>query len=360
MQRHTSTYLDLLRFSAAMVVFVGHTSGQRMTGGIGWQLAPFMDEAVTIFFVLSGYVIGYVLHQRENSPRAYAIARAARIYSVALPAVLLTFILDSIGRSLRPDLYSAVWGYQWDSQAEQFAAAIVFVNQLWYWALPVGSNLPYWSLGFEVWYYVIFGVFMFAPRRSRWLMTAALLLLVGPRIVALLPVWLAGTLAYRVASSGRVGQRLGGWLFAGSIVTMVVHQWWIATHGSLPPPAFDYLGLPNLTNDYVMGALIAIHLVGFNAVGGRFAGLLDMMARPVRWCAGATFTIYLFHLPLTQFLTTIVPWPPSHWATRLIMFGGTLALMFAIAELTERRKEIWRRGFARMLNPLSKPAVAAP
>ena len=70
------------------------------------------------------------------------------------------------------------------------------------------------------------------------------------------------------------------------------------------------------------------------------------------------FTIYLFHLPLTQFFSTVIPWPPTHWATRLVMFGGVLVLMFAIAEVTERRKEIWRRGIQKLSRWRIAPRVA--
>lgn len=359
MRRHTSTYLDLVRFTAAMVVFVGHTSGRRLAGGLGWQIADYMDEAVTVFFVMSGFVIGYVMQQRETTPQAYAVARAARMYSVALPAVVFTIILDTIGRSLRPDLYSEVWGYQSENLGMQFAAAVVFINQIWYWGLPVGSNLVYWSLGYEVWYYVIFGVFMFSSGRWRWVAAGLLMLFVGPNIVALFPIWLIGVLAYRVSASGRVDQRLGAWMFYGSIVLILIHQWWIARHGALPPFALRYVGLPNITNDYVVGTLVACHFVGFNAIGARFSGPLLAAERPIRWCAGATFTIYLFHLPLTQFLTTVVPWPSEYWATRLVMFGGALIILFAIAEVTERRKDVWRRFFGRLLNLFARPVAMA-
>jgi peptidoglycan/LPS O-acetylase OafA/YrhL len=70
----------------------------------------------------------------------------------------------------------------------------------------------------------------------------------------------------------------------------------------------------------------------------------------------ATFTFYLFHLPVAQFLTTIVPWPPNAWATRIVMFPGTLAIVFLIASVTERRKEMWRKGIGALARPLAYDA----
>ena len=114
MRRETSIYLNAVRFFAALVVFLGHTSGRRFTDGFLWAFGEYMDVAVIIFFVLSGYVIAYVTDNRERTLDDYAINRVARILSVAIPALILTFVLDTIGRSFHPEAYSAAWGYSSD------------------------------------------------------------------------------------------------------------------------------------------------------------------------------------------------------------------------------------------------------
>lgn len=95
MNKPTSIYLDLVRFTAAVTVFFGHVSGSRLTGGLFWQMGPYGPEAVDVFFVLSGFVIAYVYDTREHSLTDYAVSRFARIYSVAIPALIVTFILDA-------------------------------------------------------------------------------------------------------------------------------------------------------------------------------------------------------------------------------------------------------------------------
>lgn len=65
MTSEVSIYLDAIRFTAAMVVFLGHVSGQRLTGGLLWQVGRYMDDAVIVFFVLSGFVIAHVASERE-------------------------------------------------------------------------------------------------------------------------------------------------------------------------------------------------------------------------------------------------------------------------------------------------------
>ena len=348
MQRHTSIYLDLIRFGSALVVFVGHSSGQRYVGGLGWQVVPYMDEAVIFFFIISGFVIGYVTQQREVSCQDYALARAARIYSVALPAIVATIVIDAYARSVDPAWYARLGHYQKETHGLEFIGATVFVNYLWYCSYAVGSNLPYWSLCFEVWYYVLFGVLLFAPARWRWWATGALLLFVGPRIACYFPLWLLGVLAYRISASGKVGRGLGGVAFFGSVGLILLHQVWIARHGASPALLEAILDRPNIIDDYITAVLFACNVIGFNAIGASAAGLLKVVEKPIRWCAGATFTIYLFHMPVVLLLDAITPWPPTTWMRQLTIYGGTLVIAFAIAEFTERRKDAWRRGLARL------------
>jgi len=346
MTRETSTYLDLVRFLAALTVFLGHLSGQRTTGGFLWQFEPLMNPAVDIFFVLSGFVIGHIVQDRENNVGNYIVARAARVYSVALPALLLTFILDSAGRAIRPDLYSLDWGYIADGRAWQFFSGTLFMNQIWFVNVRPGSMLPYWSLCFEVWYYIIFGLAIFSPARWRMAAVVVAIAVVGPRIAIMFPLWLLGVLCLRILAkvpSHHDGSRniLGWSIFAGSIGTTAGFGMWFAAH-QWPGHVPEFLGRPTLLEDYVVAILFAANLIGFSLISKSFAPLLTLVAGPVRWFAGATFTLYLLHMPISQFLSTLVPWPPQAIATRIVIVGFTLIAVLLIAEVTERRKAAWR------------------
>lgn len=341
MNRETSLYLDLVRFCAALVVMIGHLSGTRFTGGLLWQFGRFMDDAVVIFFVLSGFVIAYVVDQKESSLEKYAIARAARMYSVALPALVLTFVLDALGRYLAPELYSLSWGYHAENLTGQFFAGLFFVNQLWYAPVPTGSMLPYWSLGFEVWYYVFFALIYFVKNRWKFPLLIAACLITGPRIVAFFPLWLMGYGAYRCAAAFPRSRTVGLLMLAVSLLaygaySTVPHDWLLA-HPIVPASA----ELLNFVPRYIVGTLFAMQLLGFVWASKSVGRVLLPFASAIRWLAGATFTIYLFHIPVAQFITTVLVWPPADWRSRLIVMGGTLILMFVIAEFTERKKGLW-------------------
>ena len=63
-------------------------------------------------------------------------------------------------------------------------------------AVLPGGNIPFWSLNYEAWYYVLFGAALFLRGWRRTIAVVAAALLAGPKIV-LLPFWLMGLLAWR-------------------------------------------------------------------------------------------------------------------------------------------------------------------
>lgn len=346
--RETSLYLDLIRFLCASIVFLGHLSGHRFTGGFLWQLAPFMGDAVTIFFVLSGFVISYATECKETHAAAYAVARLARIYSVALPALVLTFILDTLGQANRPDLYSEEWGFIADKQLWQYASGLLFLNQIWFLDIPVGSDLPYWSLGFEVWYYAIFGVAVFAPARRRVAGVVALIVLVGPKIITMFPLWLLGLITYRITARRQVSSLAGWALFLSSTLAFATHGVYFWNVAQISGQFKNLHNFNDAVQSYLIGFLFSINILGFSAISQKF-NVLSHFADFIRWTAGATFTIYLMHLPIAQFLITIIPWSPETWISRITLISSCLLLLYLTAEMTERRKRWWHRHFSLLL-----------
>jgi peptidoglycan/LPS O-acetylase OafA/YrhL len=345
----TSAYLDLARSIAALAVFLGHVSGQRLTGGFLWQAGPYMDPAVCVFFVLSGFVIGHVTDARETDAASYAVARLARLYSVALPAVVLTLALDAAGRAIAPGLYSADWGFRPGNPLSQAARALSFTQTLWWGTATIGSDLPYWSLNNEAWYYLIFGLAAFAPGRWRWLAALAALAC-GPRILALLPLWLLGWLISRPLVKRKLGRRAGWALFAASLAVAAAYEAWSWRHGR-PLATMGPSWRPDLPQDVLVALLFAANLAGFRAIAPAFAAPVRLIRAPVGAFAGRSFSLYLYHLPVAQFLAAINPWPPTHPGSRLLIVGGTLAAVFALAQVTELRKRVWRGWIGALVRP---------
>lgn len=356
MERSTSVYLDLVRFIAALAVFVGHVSSARFTGGLFWQVAPYMAPAVAIFFVLSGYVIGHVTERREVDAATYATNRLARIASVCLPAIVLTLTLDTIGRAVSPGLYSLQWGYTAAHPLLQIATALTFTQRLWWCDLTIGSDLPYWSLNNEVAYYLLFGVATFGLGRVRVALLALLALAYGPPILLLLPLWLLGLLAFRLPA--RPGRRAGWLLVAGAFASYVAYETW-SWHSGRILATLGPASRPEIAQDYLVAILFVASLTGVRAVAPDLTGLVGLLGPPSRWLAGRTFSLYLYHLPVAQFLAAVNPLPPAHPLSRVIVLGGTLAVVAVLARYTELRKEPWRRWIATALAQLAWSRVAA-
>ena len=112
LSRNVSIYLDLLRLVAAFAVFLGHANSFFFPGT---HYMPFIlghqREAVAVFFVLSGFVIRFVVIEKEGDWTKYLIARLARIYSVAILAVFLTLIVDTLGIHYNSSYYNSALFY---------------------------------------------------------------------------------------------------------------------------------------------------------------------------------------------------------------------------------------------------------
>jgi peptidoglycan/LPS O-acetylase OafA/YrhL len=350
MNKSISLFLDAVRFLAALTVFMDHASGQVISGSFLWQFGSYGAEAVAIFFVLSGFVIADATTRREISLSSYAVARLSRIYSVALPALVITAVADFIGRAISPNLYTEAWGYTGDLW--QYCLSGLFLNKIWLAKVSPGSNFSYWSLGYEVWYYVIFSAILFLKGGLRIAVVSALLCFVGPGIGSLFPLWLVGVACHRISTAGWVTRTRGLLLlvcFIAAWITYEIIAWKTGRLLLTNPKILAFVGRPELLQDYIVGMSFAGSLVGTCAASEWIEPHITGSWSPLRWFAGMTFSLYLFHEPLLRVLATANPWSPGSVKGRALVIGGTLLLVTALAHYTERRKDTWRRFFSAVL-----------
>jgi len=342
MNRQTSIYLDACRFIAALIVVLCHTEEMWVPGYIPFA-SRFASEAVGVFFVLSGFVIAYVVDGKEVEAGSYALNRAARIYSVAVPALALTVLVDMAGRWFTPASYVAA---NWGTWKEPIRAVLglTFMNQLWEWNLGVGSNPAYWSLYYEVVYYVAFGLGFFGRTLWWWLAAAVLFMVTGTYSFALFFLWLLGFGCYRLCRTVTVGRHWARFfLFATALTWLLGECWHFSTHPAwwVIPDARP-MRVEDLWTFYAGGLPFAFSILGF-----QFSGLsLALVGPAVRWMAGATFTLYLVHCPIGTFIHALLPSDVSAWGQRAAIWGIVLPLVFLFAEFTERRKDVWREAIA--------------
>ena len=337
-----SLYLDALRFGAAFAVFLSHFG--RVSGGLFWQMQPYARTAVLVFFVLSGFVIAWVTETRERTLEEYALSRIARLYSVILPAFILTAVLDQIAMAIDPRLYgpeplplmcrgpvNVFLGY---------VLSLVFLGESWTLVMPPGSDLPFGTLNYEAWYYVLFGLVMFLHGRRQMVALAAAALLAGPKILLYGPVWLMGVLAWRWRAA--MPRR---W---GAPLTFAAAAAFIGFHAFGGPELFQHSvtrWLPYEGDfgayDYIVGVLVAFFIVGLANAPLPMPGAA--VERLIRFLAGTTFGLYLLHFPLLLFFGTIIPGPAYRPIHQVLVFGLTLGLAIAVSHMIERQKGALKR-----------------
>lgn len=168
----------------------------------------------------------------------------------------------------------------------------------------------------------------------------------GPVIATLLPVWLLGVGAYRITAKCQIGPVLGAVLCLAPLIAWAAYEVWTWHGGVLLPGAASFFSQALALQDYLLGTLFACHIIGFSVIASGVAEPLRRIERPVRWIAGATFSVYLFHMPIAQFIASVMPWPTTSAAGRLAVYGGTIVAVFLLAEVTERRKTAWKQAIA--------------
>jgi peptidoglycan/LPS O-acetylase OafA/YrhL len=345
-----SLYLDALRFAAAFTVFLSHYGVGRISGGLLWRVADYGHTAVLVFFVLSGFVIASVTDTRERRLEDYALSRASRLYSVMIPAFILTALLDCLGNAIDPTLYGPEWNPTMAHPALGYALSAVFLGESWTLAVLPGFNVPFWSLNYEAWYYILFAAATFLRGWSRAAALAGAALLAGPKIVLLLPVWLMGVAAWRWRAG--LPARLAALIIAGSLAGFIALEA-MGGQNLFWHPGSRWVSPEFSAYDYVLGAIVTLLIVGL--ASARLPMPAARFERIVHALAGTTFGLYLLHFPLLNFFATVVPGPPDGAAHRVLVFALALGCGLGLARLIEPRKRALKRGLHAMLG--GRPAT---
>jgi peptidoglycan/LPS O-acetylase OafA/YrhL len=329
-----SLYLDVLRFGAAFTVFLSHFG--RVSGGVFWQMQPYGHTAVFVFFVLSGFVIAWVTETRERTFDDYALSRVARLYSVILPAFILTAVLDHIAMAVDPHLYGAealpIMSHGPLSATVGYVLSVVFLAQSWTLHLFPGSNGPYWSVNYEAWYYILFCLAMFMQGWRRMVAMAVAGLLAGPKILVFFPLWLMGLAAWRWRTA--LPRHWGAPLVFGALAAFIGLE---ALGGEQLFPQSQWPLLPEISAyEYIVSLLVALLIVGLANAPLPMPGMA--VQRLIRFLAGTTFGVYLLHFPLYNFFGTVMPGATNAAMHRILVFGFTLGGAIAFAHLFEQQK----------------------
>lgn len=361
-----SLTLDGLRGVAALLVCAGHLRAAMLVS-MAEQASPSLlnkllylltglgHQAVMVFFVLSGYLVGgSVLNAGANFTwRRYGEARLSRLWTVLLPCLALTWLADMATAQIQPAVLGGAGARLWASgpQAGQYDVSawvalgnLFFVQTL---LVPVfGSNGPLWSLANEFWYYVLFPLMLLAVPGARtlgaggWQRGAAVLVCAG--LLWWLPaemlfgfvIWLMGVATFVLR------QRID---LAPSVARLLRHRMssWACALLALGALLFSKAtgnrnwGVP--WGDLVLGLAVAIWLLpalsrerGVPEPGARSLGM-----RAVHRLSDMSFSLYLSHFPVVVLAGSVLGYPErsqpvlAGWG----VYGTVFILLIGVAWL---------------------------
>lgn len=358
---HTySLYLDLIRLCAASFIVYSHSNVRFLLPEV-LPLAKFAHSAVTVFFVLSGYVVAFVTDQRERTPQEYVASRTARILPLAMVAVLATPLIDMLGRSFEPDIYSGLAPS--DHILLRIGISLAFLCEIWTMSVMTFINVPYWSLCYEVWYYTIFGVHHFASQRYRTILIVGICLLIGPKILLMAPAWLAGVWIYRWRKPDQLlptAYAVLAWL-TSILLFVLYHVFDImrAFSGLIEQYGGDWLH-EHLTfskyfgADWLLAAVVAINFVCARIIAERInytpsRGLTHACNR----LGGLSYALYILHFPLLYCIGSLLYQIPPSTEKWLITLSATLTICLACGVLAECLRPRFRAFLLRSIHPHS-------
>jgi peptidoglycan/LPS O-acetylase OafA/YrhL len=304
-----SGFLDFLRVGSALTVFLAHLSYDRFGGNAISVFGPLAHDAVIVFFLLSGYLISWAA-RRDGKTAVYMTNRIARIYTVAVPALVLTYAIDSFLIAHYPGEVRS--GYQIAQPFKYLPVFLTFSTDFWFLGENAFSNAPYWSLCYECWYYVVFGIAFFGHGKVRLFSIILVLLLMGPKLWLLFPIWLAGAWVQFLHRSWRASSSTAMWLIAIGVVLLLIFKlsgWDVrldnafdAVLGGFPKAGLRYSQF--VAGDYLFSIFVGAIILG----AGYFPlSLFASMRSPLAKMASVSFSLYLTHFPLLLLFGAI--WP---------------------------------------------------
>ncbi|UPT76871.1 acyltransferase [Sulfurovum sp. XGS-02] len=219
-----SNYLNFLRWIAAFLVVIGHLRSliypeysqvinPSFLETIFYFITGLGHEAVIIFFVLSGYLVGgefISMHKCKKQFYIYFIKRFSRIFTVFLPAIVIGGILDYIGITYlnTNGIYSNMYHF---SAMNYSVIDRLSINTLIFNILMMqtslsntfGSNGPLWSLANEWWYYMLLPALYIIFNKNKIFLKATLFIVVlimifilNNNLLIYFSTWLLGALVF--------------------------------------------------------------------------------------------------------------------------------------------------------------------
>lgn len=350
-----SLVLDGLRLGAALVVLLWHAQDMWFPSLAHDPEMPgnAAHTAVVVFFVLSGFVIAFTTSTKHHALADYLEARLGRLASMVVPALLLTAVVELVVRANgNAELMDT---YVRGTFGPRYLIAGTFINELWFFSAAPPANIPLWSLSFEFWYYLIFGLWFCTGRSWKsWLLALGACVIAGPKIVLMMPIWLMGCAAYWLPRPRL--WRGASWI--GAALAMAAAAWVASAAPPWPLPIghAPFFFANQFVTDWAVGIFVAlgIWLVPALPTQGQ-RRIPSVLVRRVRAVADLTFPIYVMHFPLLVLWRALFGTQVDDLGQYALAVTAAALVSSMLGVFLERKRPMWSRLFRRIFALLPQP-----
>jgi peptidoglycan/LPS O-acetylase OafA/YrhL len=292
-------WIDWLRFIAAFMVMCVHirtdifaafpdlsSDSRSLSIKIFYALTSLGNEAVLLFFILSGYLVGGVgisrILNNNFNLRSYTIDRITRIMTPLVPAIILTVAVQLFLGN--PVNWLQVLG-------NLFALQEILVERLG------NSNSVLWTLAYESWFYILVGgAALLSDKKALGLLILFIVALVFIKLeVHYLICWIIGASAYLLQPRQTSKSLI---LFA---VILCVYgaavQHLNGDSGAVSAEAFKAFSVPTELARIIFSAGIALALQQIILINS-IPTYLVKIERVGTILAAFSYTLYLTHRPV--------------------------------------------------------------
>jgi peptidoglycan/LPS O-acetylase OafA/YrhL len=334
----------LFRGLAALEVAAAHLRAQTLPSlkslpdpNIWYQglsfFTGFAHQAVLVFFVLSGWLVGGSLlnkMQESDALLTYCIDRVTRLWIVLIPSFLLTIILGVLVGRIDPIGFDHSIANEYSMRA--FLGNLFGLQEF---IVPdFGGNFSLWSLAYEMAYYALFplALMAFAARNTtmRFISAIAAIIFVSQlngAVTLYFSVWMLGAAFSRIKIDV---DNLSRTVLLAIFVVVAVYFRLTGSNDLFTEKSF----LQDLLCSFIFVLLLSSR-----------QWTADVNLRKVRLCKTAgqflsqfSFTLYVVHVPLLFYfkhlnkslfgIDGLSPDKPMHYAIYFSMLAGIVLFSY--------------------------------
>lgn len=360
-----SILISLFRGLAALEVAAAHLRAQTMPSlkslpdpNIWYQglsfFTGFAHQAVLVFFVLSGWLVGGSLLNKMNDSKimiTYCIDRLSRLWIVLIPSFLVTIILGVLIGRIDPMRVDHSIGNEYSARA--FFGNLIGMQEF---IVPdYGGNFALWSLSYEMAYYALFplALMSFAAKSpiSRMISVIAAIILTSQlngAVMLYFSVWMLGVVFSRIKID------VDSWSRTVMLATFVAVAVYFRLTGSN-----DLFTEKSFLQDLFVSFIFVLVLSSRQSAADIHLRSVRMYKKIGQFLSQFSFTLYVIHVPILGYfkhlnksffgIDRLSPDNPMHFAIYFSMLAGIILFSYFFYLLFEAQTGRLRRYIKRVI-----------